>query len=355
MLGLALGLATLTGCAATTSADAEVDAAVLVGQAARQQPAPRVAADTRYVVAISVDGLNPAAVRLLGPEGAPNLHRMKAEGAGTWNARSAYERTVTLPNHTGMVTGRRVLGKKGHHVTFNADDGRTVHELSGAYRASMFDVVHDRGRRTAFFSAKDKFALLNRSWNSVNGAPDRVGRDHGRDKITRYSLGTSAQATSRLNESLVTKPFALSFLHIALPDLAGHEHGFMSEGYLEAVRRSDHLVGTVLDTIRGDEFLAAHVDVILTADHGGRGASHSDVTRLDNYRVPFLAWGLDVEPGADLYALNPERRWPGKRRPAYADPPPIRNTDLASLATTLLGFPAVPGGLLPGTTPLEVS
>jgi hypothetical protein len=128
----------------------------------------------------------------------------------------------------------------------------------------------------------------------------------------------------------------------------------MSEPYLDAVVESDRLVGRVLDAVRGSRFLRRHVDVILTADHGGRGAGHKDPTDPDNYTVPFLVWGVDVKPGSDLYRLNLERTRPGQGRPGYRVEQPIRNTDVASLVTTLLGLPDVPGGLLPGTHPLHV-
>ncbi len=142
------------------------------------------------MVAISVDGLNPDAIRELGPERAPSFHRLLDEGAGTLNARTAVEMSVTLPNHTGMLTGRRIERKTGHHVDFNEDNHSDVHTEAGAYRSSLFDVVHDRGGRTALYASKDKFALFDRSWGGDRGADDRVGRDHGRDKIDRFVEAT---------------------------------------------------------------------------------------------------------------------------------------------------------------------
>ena len=66
------------------------------------------AATGRQVVVITLDGLNPDALTRLGRSGAPQLHRMMRQGASTLNARTELEQTETLPNHIGMVTGRRI-------------------------------------------------------------------------------------------------------------------------------------------------------------------------------------------------------------------------------------------------------
>ena len=297
-----------------------------------------------YVVAISVDGLNPDAIRRLGASGAPALHRMMAEGATTLNARTAYERTITLPNHTGMVTGRWVSKAGGHRVTFNDDNGGTVQRSAGGYVASMFDVAHDHGRSTAFYSAKHKFDLLNRSWDRTHGAVDRVGANDGRDKIDRYTVSTEAANVTRLLRRLRSAPDELSFVHLAQPDRAGHASGFMSPTYLRAVRAADTQVGRILDAVSGDPRLRRHVDVVLTADHGGLGAGHTDPTKAVDYTVPFMVWGVGVAKGADLYALNADdRRDPGVARPTYAGRQPVRNGELANLVLDLLDLPRVPG------------
>ena len=118
---------------------------------------------------------------------------------------------------------------------------------------------------------------------------------------------------------------------------------------------SSRLVGCILDAVRSDSRLRGRTTVVLTADHGGGGLSHhhSDPTLRRNYRVPFLVWGAGVARGANLYALDPVRVSPGTGRPGYAARPPVRNLDLATLVTTLLGYPAVPGAL--PVAPLEVS
>ncbi len=319
-------------------------------------PSHRAATSERFVVAISVDGLNPDAIRKLGPEQAPSFHRMLDQGAGTLDARTAVEMSVTLPNHTGMLTGRRVATGTGHHVDFNHDNHSDVHAEAGSYRASLFDVVHDRGGSTALYASKDKFALFDRSWDAEHGAPDRVGRDHGTDKIDRFVYASPERLSVKVARQLQRAPFDASFVHLSSPDVAGHAYGWMSPKYLAAVERTDRRLGAILAAARSTRYLRRHVVVVLTADHGGAPGNkqHSDEKDPRNYTVPFLVWGAGVT-SADLYELNPERVEPRSDRPGYFGQPPIRNTDLASLVTTLLGHRAVPGGLLPGTQPLRVN
>lgn len=308
-------------------------------------PLPTPGTAVRHVVAISVDGLNPRALSMLTPAEIPAFTRLARDGASTRNARTVVERTQTLPNHTSMVTSRSVLGEHGTGVVFNEDPGTTVHDSAGEYAPSVFDVTHDSGGRTGLFTTKTKFAFLDRSWNAVNGAPDTTGVDDGRDKIDAFRVSTSAMATTRLLEQLrMAVPPVFALLHLRDPDTAGHANGWLSEPYLQAVRDADVQVLRVLRAVARDPVLRADTVVIVTSDHGGIGTSHSDTTVLADYRVPFFVWGVGVEPGADLYALNSyDRRDPGRLQPAYtAAVPPIRNAEVGNLALALLGLPEIP-------------
>lgn len=289
------------------------------------------------VVAISVDGLMPRALRRLGRARTPNLHRLiGSEGAGTMNARSQVEMTITLPNHTSMVTGRRITASRGGHgVTWNDDaPTTTVQAAAGHDVASVFTVVHDAGGTTGVFSTKSKFSLFDRSWPAaVDTSFIRVERN--------------AAVTRALRADLVTTDRDFSLLHLGLPDQMGHRYGWMSTRYLDAVVTVDRLVGSVMSTIRGNEGLRSSTVVILTADHGGIAGTrqHSDPTKLTDYRVPFAFWGAGVRP-ANLYTLNPTRRDPGRGRPGFsASPQPIRNGEIANASLSVLGLGPVPGSL----------
>lgn len=308
----------------------------------RTDPVPPVATAER-VLAISVDGLNPEAIRRLGKAAAPTFHRLIAESAGTLNARSEHELNITLPNHTSMVTGRRIDRRyDGHGVTWNVDlPGTTVQAAAGQSVSSVFEVVHDAEGETALYSTKSKFTLFERSWPD---AVDGVVIDENQARLVRL-----ARADLLSNEREFT------FLHVSLPDRAGHEHGGMSPAYLDAVRRTDRHLGSVLRTIRRDPVLAEELAVIVTADHGfERGRRDHSAKVLANYRVPFFVWGAGIEPG-DLYELNPDYRDPRRTRPAYAAArQPVRNGDLGNLALDLLGLAPIPGSLLDADFSLDV-
>lgn len=334
--GVALAtFALMAGASCGTNGGAEPDGV------AAQAGAVRAASHPSRVVLISVDGLNPTAITKLGRSRTPNLHRLLREGAATLNARTLVEKTITLPNHTGMITGRRVdAAHGGHGVTINHDPGTTVADYAGEPVSSIFDVVDAAGGTTALYASKEKFTFFKRSWPT---------------SIDRFVWRTSnKKLVAKLNASLVDGA-TVTFLHLSGPDVAGHSYGFGTPRYLDAVKRVDAQLGTLIRTIRTNAELRANTAIVLTADHGGprRQKLHSVRTLRANYRVPLLAWGVDVEQG-DLYALNPRFANPGSSRPTYAGKQPIRNGMAANLTLSLLGLDAVPGSTLDPDQELQV-
>lgn len=294
------------------------------------------------VLAISLDGLNTSAITTLGPSGTPHLHRLIDEGMTTLNARTAVEKTVTLPNHAGMLTGRRVAADVGGHgVTINGESDTTVHELAGHHVASVFTVTDAAGLESALFASKDKFEIFDRSW------PAELGR-------FTY-LEDNGSLVDAVEASLAGDPYDFTFVHLSGPDAAGHEHGFMSAPYLAAVRTADGLVGELLAAVEDDPGLEGRVAVVLTADHGGATGEddHDGRSSLENYRIPFLVWGAGVGAG-DLYERNTDFREPGSELVNYLGPQPVRNANLANLSLDLLGLGPVPGSGIDNAQQLDV-
>lgn len=281
------------------------------------------------VLLVSVDGLNPDAVTRLGSKGAPHITRLLATGTGTRNARTAVELTRTLPNHTGMVTGRRIAAAKGGHgVTWNDARTRpaTVRRAAGEPVSSIFSVVHEAGGSSALFAAKSKFSLWKRSW------PRAIDRS--------VVTSSDTQVVAAVRKDLRSRDRALRFVHLAAPDKVGHAHRFMSAEYLAAVRRTDARLGKVLRTLARTR---PSTTVVLTSDHGGEGAGHGERNPASS-RVILVAAGPGIARGANLYALDPELHSPGSRRPGYGTArPPARNLAAGNLALQTIGLGPVPG------------
>ena len=312
-----------------------------------QVPAQRAT----YVIHISVDALRPDAITTLGPANLPNFYRMRTQGAFTDNARSDYDYTLTLPNHTTELTSRGVLGASGHGWSSNADPspGETLASNKGAYVAGVFDVAHDNGLRTGAYPGKSKFSLFDTSWDASNGGPDTTGPDNGTDKIDTYLyLDNTATLVNALATNMTTQPFNYAFIHFRDPDTIGETKGFMGSDYLNTVKAMDGLLGLLFSLVDTNSQLHGRTAIILVADHGGYDYTHADASRREAYTVPFYVWGPGVLAGADLYALNPANRQnPGTGRPLYsATLQPIRNGEAANAALSLLGLGPVPESTL---------
>lgn len=323
-------------------------------------PAPDAPSD--FVFVISVDGLLPGVVLAAGPEALPNMARLES-GSTTHNARTDPDFTITLPNHTCMITGRSVNGPNGHRWTGNIDPPQdaTIQSHAGYEVLSLFNVAHDHGIKTGLFYGKTKFSLWVTSYNAGR-APDDMA-------ISRSSMGaTIAAVTDGAIRTLGDWDRGLVFVHYATPDVVGHAKGWdldPNSAYMQTVAEIDTQLGRLLAAIDADETHRGHTAIILTADHGGGTPyyTHEDPTKISNYSIPFLVWVGDDAPGADLYDINLNvRHNPGLSQTPSADvgdepaehAQPIRNGDAANLALSLLGLPPVPGSTINAHQDLRV-
>jgi hypothetical protein len=312
----AVDAALLEACTAATGEDANVDAAIIV----------------------SLDGLKVAAVTNH-PQRVPTLTALRTAGASTLDARTDPTWSITLPNHTGMITGRTVDGDDGHGVTGNGYSPVSIHDARGDYTHGIFDVAHDRGLFTVLAASKSKFERLQESY--VAGAPDTIDDDNGANKIDAALAAEQPDATTlrRTLEAVSTLTNdpprrALMFVHFKAADAAGHAYGFDATTsdtlYMVAVEEADLLLTNLITGVLTTN-LCGRTSIFVVTDHGGRGFGHSDVREPENTMIPFFAYGPRALPGGDLVQLN---------EGVHA---PIQNIDVGNLALHHLGLPAVPG------------
>jgi len=309
----------------------------------------------KYFIEISVDGLGSVYLQpMVEKNELRNFHRFQTEGVWTNNARNDDDVTVTLPNHTTMMTGRSVKGPDGHHWTKNTDPsrGETLHNQKhhdGTYIASVFDVAHDHGLRTALMSGKTKFSLYRDSYDAEHGAACTGKADEGRNKLDCFIYDKDCRSmTTRFVAAMNEKPFQYAFLHYGDPDIAGHAHGWGGDAYQQAIRNVDAQLGRIFHLIESSPEFRGKTTIFLTSDHGGKDRNHVNNLLPEVYTIPVYVWGYGAAVGKDLYKLNAITRLdPGTGHPLHTDSvQPIRNGDGANLALKLFGLGPVPGSTI---------
>jgi hypothetical protein len=303
-------------------------------------------AGVKRVVVIDVEGLRSPVVN---KSQAPTLAWMRENGASTLAARTVEERVTSLPNAVSMVTGRPVGRKYGGHGISQTSVPRstTVQRAARGYVASMFDTAHDIGLTTALYSGDPRAALIARSWNSQNGAVDRIGKNNGRGKIGPKVITDNDATAYRAARARLRKAApALTLVQLDEPAVAAAAHGPRSKQYRAALKRADVRVRRIIQTIRSTERTAGSTMVVVTASSTG-------VSPAPAYKVPLLVWGPGVVR-SDLYRLNPQYSPNVALRTRYAGTQPIRSSSVANLVTTLLSLPAVSGSRVNSKQDLEV-
>lgn len=323
-----------------------------------------------HVILVSVDGLRSDALL------PPHIDRLPAfgrllGGSFTLNARTDPNSTVTLPNHTGMITGRLLEGSTGHNWSVNDFAGRTsIHENRQHYVSSIFDVAHEHDVATGLFVSKKKFLLYVASYGMTG--EETSYRDEVRDgAIDAFFFpgdmeslldGKIDQVTDAASSHIGQAERSLTVVHYGQTDLAGHAQGWdLTTGshYLTAMELVDQQLSRLFDAIEASASLRGKTAIILTTDHGGGVPfrSHTEVGQWSNYIIPLLVWVGDTAPTADLYELNDgTRHEPGLSQRSWKMPTqPIRNADAGNLALDLLGLPAVPGSTVNAGQDLRIA
>ena len=251
-----------------------------------------------YAIVVSVDGLRPDAI---GPQRTPTLHRLLETGSYSLTA-STIMPSNTLPSHTSMLTGEP---PERHLVKWN---NVPAAKFDTVEVPTIFGVARARGYRTAAFFSKSKFHTL-----------QRVGTlDYSQAPGGWFGKWSSKRTVADVEGYLEDARPNVLFVHLSDPDSAGHESGWMSGDYLQAVSVADSAVARLLaaaDTAYG----AGNYSIIVSADHGGHGRGHGSDDPLD-VTIPWIVWGRAVKAG-QLAGVT------------------VRTMDTASTVLWLLGLP----------------
>jgi predicted AlkP superfamily pyrophosphatase or phosphodiesterase len=230
---------------------------------------------TRHVVLVSIDGLRPDAIERFA---APTLQRLTREGSYTLGA-STITPSKTLPSHTSMLTGEP---PERHGVLWN---NVVTADADILEQPTVFGVARARGYVTAAFFSKAKFQPLQQI--------DSL--DYSQAPGGWFGRWSSERTVADVEKYLASSRPNLLFVHLADPDRAGHESGWMSVEYGRAVAESDAALSRLL-AASNRAFGRGKYTLIVTADHGGHDRDHGSDDPRD-VTIPWIVWGQGVKAG----------------------------------------------------------
>ena len=212
-----------------------------------------------------------------------------ARGAWTLEARGVMP-TLSSPNWESVIGG---APPEQHGITSNGYLRRLVEfepacqDAEGKF-PTIFGLLRDQQplSRIAIFHEWSGFA--------------RLVEQRGPDVLRHESSGERV-VTAAMEYWQANHP-ALLFLHLDGADHAGHETGWLSRSYYQAVAELDGYVGAILDVVTREEAWDSTY-VLVTSDHGGTRHGHGH-NSLAEIQIPWILAGPAIVPGRIAAPVN---------------------------------------------------
>ena len=247
---------------------------------------------------ILIDGMRPDALAQCGN---PYARELLESSACALEARTVFP-PVTLPCHMSLFYSV----EPGRHGVTDNHFAPMARPLNG-----IMEQVHG-SRSTAMCYNWAELRDICRPGYCDFSFFISAGR-YGRRRAAR----TVCEASEKLLAGLAPD---FCFTYVGWPDDEGHDAGWMSGAYMQAVNESIGLVWRVIKRTEGEYF------TILVADHGGHDRSHGDLIDEDML-IPVLLHGEGIRPGelqmpvsildiaptvASLLDCEPAAEWEGR-------------------------------------------
>ena len=250
----------------------------------------------KVLVAV-VDGMRPDALTKT-----ENAKCLLENSKYTLNARTVVP-SVTLPCHMSLFHS---VDPSRHGTTTNVYTPN-VRPISG-----LCEVLLSAKKTNAFFYNWEEIRDLSRP-NSLAFSYFCKGRLFGYDKANDIITDAAIDFLTK-NETDFT------FLYFGYTDMAGHNHGWMSQEYMAAMENSFANLSKLYSAL-ADDYV-----IIVTADHGGHDRTHG--TELDeDMTIPMIVLSKNGVPELDftdasikdiaptvasLLGVSPSEDWEGK-------------------------------------------
>jgi hypothetical protein len=263
-----------------------------------------------HIILLGIDGLG-ADMFQLGVT--PNLKRLAREGALSLKARSVMP-SVSSPAWSSHLDG---AGPEQTGITSNG------------WQVDKFNFPPTDKDGDGYFPSI--FTLIRRAYPEALTAVfydwDALVRLFNKKDLSRVEFSPNFDETlAKAVPYILDKRPALTFIYVGLPDEVGHEFGWGSVEFYNALRDVDARVGGLLAALRKTDWWDS-CTVIAVADHGGIGREHGGETPAE-MTVPWIISGpgilkgrlieqpvsiLDTAPTiARILGIVPPESWTGR-------------------------------------------
>lgn len=220
------------------------------------------------VVLFVIDGLRPDGLEAADT---PHIDGLRRRGIHTSSARSVMP-SATLPCHSSMF---RSVPPERHGITTNT----WVPQVRPV--PSVTDMLHQAGKRTAAFY----------NWEQLRDLADPGSLDLSCCIANCDQAEGDIEIADRAVEWLQRDKTDFAFVYLGYTDVAGHNHGWMSAPYVEAVANADRAIGLVLEAIKNGK-----TAIIVTSDHGGHERTHG-TEMTEDMTIPWLLCAPGLNAG----------------------------------------------------------
>ena len=228
------------------------------------------------VILISIDGVRPDGLLSCGN---PYVQELLKSSTYTLDAQTVYP-SNTLPSHTSIFNSQIPQ----HHGTLTNAAVVPTEEKTG-----LFEHLKAAGASNAMvygWAPMRNLAQNGRSLMAIEFFRSRLV-EHADDLLTDKALE-------------LLRRFHPDFLFHYMPDTdddGGHAAGWMSETYLDCIRRAIDNVKRIIDEF-GEEYT-----VLVVTDHGGHDHDHG--TDLpEDMTVPMILHGRQFAAGKELHGVS---------------------------------------------------
>lgn len=257
------------------------------------------------VIFIVIDGCRPDALQ---QAETPTLDMLMRHGSFSMEMQTVIP-PITLPAHFSIFSGRSPIG---HNVLTNTGSPDTAPEIN-----TILELAKYNGLSTAAFYSWEQLRNL-----APPGVLDQAF--HINTLILDKEIRDRTIAEVAAQRITATEP-DLSFVYFEGVDIAGHDYGWMSEEYVEAINRTDKAIALLLARLSPKQ--REKYTIVVISDHGGIGTHHKkDVPEVmtvpwivagpaakHNYRIKSELSVLDAAPTiAALLGIAPHWEWEGK-------------------------------------------